>query len=451
MTSPDRPKPPPLPPSPAAATHRAPTPHLPAPSESPAVETFLWLAMLAGWSGLALVVIAALAVLLYFAVPVLGVATPFAMILLLVLAAGLFKALRRRRAYAAIAYLEQAARLNLPLPAMLRAAERSEGVGTARAMRRLRVELECGRSVHESLGIALPGLAPRTLGLVGAAERSGRLPQALARLSRESITRFSGSRPQNEFYLRWYPPTLVLVSAMVLGGMGLFVMPKLQEIFSDFKLELPALTTRMFGVLESASLPLLALVGLLTLLISGRTLATVFTPSPLPRGPLRTIGEWIAWHVPGMAGVTRWRALADACHVLADAVEAGHSLERALSEACEARINVVLAGRLEFWRQVTLAGAAPADGAAKSEMPPLLVGLLRTTGGADLHDLFRFLGRYYDSRFARSTLLLQAAVVPALSLAMGAIVTVILLGLFLPLISLIDRINGLVWRFGWHG
>ena len=425
-------------------TRRAPRGEAPRP---PAHDVLIWASLVLAWTFLALLILAGVGFLVGLViVPALGAGTPLVIILLLVLLVGLLSALRRRRSGTVMAYLDQATRLNLPLPAMLHAAERSEKWQTARALRRVRVELEGGLSVRDAVALALPGINPRTLGLIGSAERSGRLPTALDRIARDATFRFDG-RPGGELYLRWYPATLALVTATIVTVVCVFVMPKFFDIFDDFDIELPALTVALARTWEIIMVPVVLLVALATLLYVGRVLATIFAPRLMPRGPVRWAIDQFKWRVPVAAGVTRWRSLADVCHVMADALEAGHPLEYAVTEASRSGTNVVLAERLAVWADHTRGGQPPVEGARRAKLPPMFVGLLRTSGGADLADVLRFLARYYDSRFARSSVMLNAALVPALSLVAGVIVGLIVLSLFLPLVRMIDHLSGIIWNF----
>ena len=410
-------------------------------------DVTLWVLKILAWAVVGLGLMVALGFFVGLAiVPVLGAGTPFALILLLVLAVSLLTAFRRRRTHAVIAYLEQATRLNLPLPAMLRAAEDSEGMHTARALRALRVELESGQSVHDALASAIPGIPPRTVGLVGSAERAGRLPHGLARLSRDALTHFGGRPPGAELYLRWYPPTVILMVGLIVTMVYVFVLPKFFDIYQDFRIELPWETVLLKQTWDYVAWPLAVVVIGATLVYVGRMLATIFVPSTLAHGPLRWLTQRLAWHVPGARGVTRWRGYADTCYVMADALEAGHPLDWALAEASRSGTNVVLADQLAVWGDHARAGEPAAEGARKAGMPALMVGLLRTAGGADLPDLFRFLARYYDGRFARSTVVLQASLVPAMSLLMGAVVGFIVVALFLPLVRLVNHLSEIIWR-----
>jgi hypothetical protein len=88
-----------------------------------------------------------------------------------------------------------------------------------------------------------------------------------------------------------------------------------------------------------------------------------------------------------------------------------------------------------------------AEGARRAEMPSLLGGLLRTVTGAEIVDVFRFLARYYDSRFARTAIVLHAVMVPAMTIVMGVIVAVVARSLFDPLVALINELSKVTWSF----
>src|SRR5213078_3798950 len=86
---------------------------------------------------------------------------------------------RRRRAASVLSYLQQAVRLNLPLPRFLYAAQRSEHGKTAYRLAILRERIEDGMPLATALQFTAPEVDKRELAWIGAAERLGRLPQAM--------------------------------------------------------------------------------------------------------------------------------------------------------------------------------------------------------------------------------------------------------------------------------
>jgi type II secretory pathway component PulF len=224
-------------------------------------------------------------------------------------------------------------------------------------------------------------------------------------------------------------------------------MPKYFQLMRDFSIEMPPLTLLVRDTWDYIAWPLTVFVVLASLIYVTRMLVAIFSPASVSRGPLNDALGFVAWYTPGLGGMTRWRALADACHVAADALEAGHPLDRALVEASRTGTNAVMAGRLADWADFARAGMSAAEGARRAEMPSLVVGLLRTVAGAEIVDAFRFLARYYDSRFARTAVILHAALVPAMTIAMGVVVAVVAKSLFDPLVALVDEISRVTWSF----
>src|SRR4051812_16695211 len=83
--------------------------------------------------------------------PVVGYIAAIAIIGLLPIAVKLATVIRRRRAAMALQYLEQAVRLNLPLPRMIRAAQQSESGALALRLAQLRQLVEEGYPLSAAL------------------------------------------------------------------------------------------------------------------------------------------------------------------------------------------------------------------------------------------------------------------------------------------------------------
>jgi type II secretory pathway component PulF len=374
-------------------------------------------------------------------------ASPVLGALLLISLAMFVRGVRRSRAVAALNYVEQAVRLNLPLPQMIQAAEAGERGGLRRRLVQLRQNLEDGHPVWASLDDALPALPPRALSLVAAAERNGRLASTLARLVRD-LRRTPQRDPSRAILLRWYPAMLLLTLTLALGGFSVFVLPKYMDIFRDFGLELPALTRMIGGLWMYVLAPVGAVAALVTLLAMGRMVAETVAPlwGRVNFGPLGDLPGLLAWWTPVARGVTRGRGLADVCHVLADASAAGRPMHAALRDAARLNVNVVLRRQVQRWGEAVEQGTPFAEAAREAGMPRLVVGMLATTsarGAADAAGTFEFLARYYDGHFSRAAALLEASLVPAMVFVFAFLVGSAALGLFLPMIKLMNRVGDL--------
>src|SRR5258708_6616321 len=112
-------------------------------------------------------------------------------------------ALRRRRALAMLAYVEQAIRLKTPLPEFLAAMALGESRPMSRLLLDLRHLLVGGAMIPEAMHVAVPALPPRAIDLILVGHRNGTLPQSLARILAEERTR-TRDNDLIRFYLSWY-------------------------------------------------------------------------------------------------------------------------------------------------------------------------------------------------------------------------------------------------------
>jgi type II secretory pathway component PulF len=369
--------------------------------------------------------------------PVLGSTSPVFDLLVLVAILMAVRSARRNHERVAVGYLEQAVRLNLPLPAMVRAAEMSEGGKLRRRLARLRAWLETGLPIGTAVRRALPGVPARTTDLLLSAERLGQLPAALRRVLRED--RSPGERQSVQaVLLRWYPLAMLGTVAVVGLMINIFVMPKYQQIFRDFRLPLPPLTRRTMGLWQTIEIPLAVIAGLILADFAGRALGEIRAVPPEWLNPWRGLTDRIVWVTPVWGSIARSRGLADVCMLLADATQAGLPLDRALAEASDAAGNRVLQRRVRRWAELVSSGVPAADAARKARMPALVSGMLGTTQGAAVPGVFAFLARYYEGRHASAATLAQSAAVPAMVLIMAAFVGILALSLFLPLVRMID-------------
>ena len=358
-------------------------------------------------------------------------------LLLLAATAHLLGGIRRNRARTALGYLEQAARLNLPLPAMLHAAESAETGGGRAAIQLLRARLEDGVPVASAFGQALSGASPRQVSLIGAGERVGRLGQALRRLTDQDRCK-PRRDPANTIYLQVYPLVLSLAVSTICALLILFVIPKYKRILHDFHAPVPA-ALDWLGDWSGTVIPLCgAIASLLLLSYVGRMTAAIFSPRLRRPAVLEWIVDRTLWGLPLARGIVRGRGMADVCNVAADALDAGYSPALALADASELKVNAILRRRVRHWAALVEAGQPLADAARAARMPKLLVGMLSTASGEDVPRVLQFLARYYESRFSRSAELLRGAAIPTMAMGFGAVVLFMAYTLLVPLISLAD-------------
>jgi type II secretory pathway component PulF len=338
--------------------------------------------------------------------------------------------MRRRRAAVVLTYLDQAVRLNLPLPQLLEAAAASERGVTASRMRRLRDLLDKGLTVSVALDNAVPEISPRILALIAAGERSGRLPQALEQLANEARNNDPRETADRTF-ISIYPVMMTLAIFFIVSLVMVVVVPKFKKIFEDFHVELPYTTKLLIAVSHA-------------LADSGAIVVLVVIILAIPLIRLATdrfgIGRKRRWNWP-IGWLTRDRDLADVCNVIADSLDSAMPLDSAIRAGCDLSIGSMLRRKLDRWAGAIESGMTAADAGRAAGMPKLIVGLTGTGEVASAEQAFRFLSRYYATRFSRLAQLARGAVVPVMVFIFGAVVGMVALGLYLPMISLISAVS----------
>ena len=357
------------------------------------------------------------------------------------------KNVRQARGAAVLMYVHSAVRLNLPLATYLAAAATAEPLMTRARLRQVSARLEEGAGVSEALTRSVPEIDDRTLGRIRAGEASGQLGVALARAADEF--RPQAWRPGQGSGSALVPLYLVAMPValfVLVTGLMIFVVPKYQEIFRDFRTQLPWATQVLidvsrwvaedFGWLVFLPLPLLAFAYL------GFNLMKIVRQRHFAAWP-REWTDALVWYTPLAGGVVRARNLADVCDVLADALTAGMPAPAALEHAAQLEVNGILRRRLGEWWRLVDTGTPLGAAAASAGLPRMVSQMAAAADGTPgMADVFGFLGRYYRMRFSRGAVLLRSVVEPAVVLVMGTLVGTVVVALFLPLVKLINAVSG---------
>jgi type IV pilus assembly protein PilC len=306
-------------------------------------------------------------------------------------------------------------------------------------------KLEQGASLTTVLEV-IPHTPPRVIGLVAAAERSGRLPQVLSRLMEQ---RRAARPPAFAFlpFYRTYALFLSLAIITVTSMLMIFVVPKFEMIFKDFGLHLPFITQLTIDVSRVVAdqpwIPLLLALILIAMMLNSFLTRWSGGAYGVVEGP----GARIVSCLPWFGRIRAYRALGDVFHCAADAIESGRPIETSLLEAGQICGNARVRRRVERWVSQMQRGRLLHEAALDAGLPRLVSGMLATAiHTPDVPQVLQFLGRYYSGRFSRALELLRASTVPAIAIGMGAIVCWIALSLFAPLMSLMVTLSAPMHR-----
>jgi type II secretory pathway component PulF len=230
-----------------------------------------------------------------------------------------------------------------------------------------------------------------------------------------------------------YPLVLAGLTLMVMLALSLFVIPEFGKIFTEFDLQLPGLTFLILSVASWTSswggmIFLAILAALAFLLLNANRL--------IPRSLVTWLSDWIRPPFGRRAAVARFaRFLADLLDAglsLPDALRiAGHCIQRARMR----RAAWSLANQIELSdanaRSIARPLSATVCHAIAADVPtPTRVHLLREISAAQA------------DRVKTGLSWTNGLVEPAAICLVGMMVGLVVLGLFLPLIKLIEGLSG---------
>ena len=303
-----------------------------------------------------------------------------------------------------------------------------------RAMADLARELEAGRSIEEALDAQGARIPPQLRGLVASGVGSGRLGEVLGDFSQYATT---GAELRRRLRLNLaYPALSLVVTLAVFSFVGIAVIPQFEAIFRDFGVPLPGVTLVVIGLAQGTSDVWQTLVLLVGLLVAAVVGAYLFLSPATLRG--------LVARIPLLGGVWRWTSLAEFCHWLAVMLEYRLPMPEALRLAGES----VQDSAIQSGSRSMAAGVEEGQSLAQAmrgckPFPPRLPRLLHWgEERGTLPDVLHMAGEMFAARAAAHSSFASAALSVACFVLVIIGVNLVVLGLMLPMISLIARLSG---------
>jgi type IV pilus assembly protein PilC len=342
---------------------------------------------------------------------------------------------RRRRMLLILSNLEKASQLNLPMTRMVLAAAGGETGMLRMRLMSLHDRLDRGEPLDQALLHSVPEISRHVIRAIDAGQRMNCLPHVLTHLIRRR-TEQTGPFAQTFGLYRAYPVIFFAVLLVIL----VFVIPKFQGIFHDFKLDLPQPTRFLIYSASNGEISwvLLALIALIPI---AQSIQSMF-PSFRKISPFGgAVADQIIWWMPVAGSYVRDRGMADLCDLTAVGVEMGHPLDQTLRNTAAAQPSAVMRNRTAAWADAVAHGQPIHEAARSAHFPDLFVAMLATVrDSTGLLQVLEFLWRHYEYRFVRTRTLFQAAYVPIIVFLMGAMVALLGVSLLKPLALLSEHI-----------
>jgi protein transport protein HofC len=283
--------------------------------------------------------------------------------------------------------------------------------------------LEEGTSLYHGL-LVTPGLVSgETLLAVAMGEVTGRTVLHLRATARSRLGALWAEMAPRLLY-----PLLVLLIVLGVNSfLRIYIIPKMDRIYRDFDMKLPWLTDAMIWMWEpllTALMPVLFIIG---------TLGVVLLFSSAAR-----------WYFPVLGGLYRMHVRGLVLRMLGPLLEAGKPVPEALALLADSGFfSSTAEWRLDACRHLvgegeSLAGALYAVGLLPAGMVPLVQSAQRV---GNLPWALGELGESLSNRCVRRLRQASMVVAPLLLLAISVLVASVAVGLFLPLIKIIEGLG----------
>ncbi|QPR29298.1 type II secretion system F family protein [Edwardsiella hoshinae] len=275
-----------------------------------------------------------------------------------------------------------------------------------------------------------PALYGRSL---AAAEQSGELAAVCRQLAQHQ--RQALALRQRLLRALRYPLFLLTVALLITLAMLVTLLPQFAQLYASLNAPLPWLTQRLLALgagLQSHWLGLLGSAGALALLSAGMARHYAAT--------LRRLLQRLALRLPGYGPLLRDTTLAQLFHTLALLLHAGIALPQALT-ACRHALRLEVYRRalhhaVLHLRQGELLSATLAE---RRLFPAQCHQLIRQgEASGRLALLCTHLGEYYRQQAQRRGETLTTLVEPAMLLLCAALIALLVLALYLPILHLGD-------------
>ena len=242
-----------------------------------------------------------------------------------------------------------------------------------------------------------------------------------------------------------YPITVIFIAVIIVTGIMYFVIPKFQEIFEDFEVELPGLTiwltnASMWVAGKSGDQ---AIPGAIWILIAPVAIFVLFKLVRLT-DPGRAVTDIVRIRIPVVGQLIRKTAIARFTRTLGTLIAAGVPILEAILITRDTAGNYVYEKALTKVHDSIREGESFAGPLRESKVCDALVVNMIDVGEetGDLDAMLMKIADNYDEEVDVAVQSLISLLEPLLVVVLGTVVGTIVLALFLPLVKMIESVSG---------
>ncbi len=304
-------------------------------------------------------------------------------------------------------------------------------------------EVEGGSSLSEAMSKNPKAFNKLYVKMVNAGEIGGVLDVILQRLSE-----FMEKAQRLKRKIRGamvYPIVVVVIASLILTGIMVFIIPKFQQIFEEFGVKLPALTRGLVTVSKwvGGALPGQQIPGIIFILASP-FLFIIFWKLIRKAGPGRAITDILLLKMPIFGKLLRKTAIARFTRTLGTLISAGVPILEAITITKETSGNYVFEKALQGVHDSIREGESFAGPLRESKTcDPIVTNMIdvgEETGEMDA--MLLKIADNYDEEVDVAVEALVSLLEPLMVVALGGMVGTIVVAMFLPMVAMIESLQG---------
>lgn len=292
-----------------------------------------------------------------------------------------------------------------------------------------------GSSVSESMS-QYPRVFNETyVASITAGEASGRLPDVLGQLA--ELLRNELRLKNSIRTMLAYPILLSSVSGLVLLALLVFVLPKFAEIFSDFESPLPVVTQMLIGLSYELRTRFWLWVPVFLGCAGG---AYAFKRSQMGQ----VLWDRVTINAPVLRDVTRALLIGRVCKLLGIMIDSGVPLLDSLRLARSSVKNSLYRDLFDQLEDDVLNGRGLATALLDSEFVPGAASEMVVTAEktGTLGMVTQMIGSHFEEEGEAKLKEVVALLEPAITVAMGLLIAVIVMSVMLPLFEMSSAVKG---------
>ena len=298
-----------------------------------------------------------------------------------------------------------------------------------------------GATLSEAMGKHPKAFDKLYAKMIAAGEVGGVLDQILQRLA--EFMEKAAKLKRRIVSAMIYPVVVISVAVLIVTGIMIFIVPKFEEIFTDFDTQLPILTTLLMtaskwtgGTLEGQTIP-----GWILIIFSPFLILILIRLIRKTNGGKMTLDTGILY-VPVVGKLVGKSAVAKFTRTLGTLIRAGVPILDAIIITRDTSGNAVYQKALTSVHDSVRQGESFAEPLRKAKVCDSIVTNMIDVGEetGDLDKMLIKVADNYDEEVDVMVAGLVSLLEPLMVVALGGIVGFIVIALFLPLVALIQGV-----------